>query len=177
MATNAAAKNTLSSTEYTPIAMPTCASNDLPTAVMLATDSALWPIARVSSTSTKRAVTPPVRRAHAPDDEREHERQRRRRPAQADAIEHAADRQADRRADERRPQVDVGVGDAIEMQVASSGSVMSPRPCVRPGSVASMTTAATTTLTQPKRIVPVSVVQRRLAVGGVEDGVEDIGYC
>ena len=61
--------------------------------------------------------TPPVRLAHAPDDEREHERQRRRRPAQADAIEDAADRQADRRADERRPQVDVGVGDAIEVQV------------------------------------------------------------
>ncbi len=58
---------------------------------------------------------------------------------------------------------------------ASSGSVMSPRPCVRPGRVASITTAATTTLTQPKRIVPVSVVQRRLAVGSVEDGVGDIG--
>jgi hypothetical protein len=41
--------------------MPTRAPNDLPTAVMLATDSALWPIARVSSTSTKRAATPPVR--------------------------------------------------------------------------------------------------------------------
>ncbi len=40
--------------------MPTPAPNDLPTAVMLATDSALWPIARVSSTSTKSAATPPV---------------------------------------------------------------------------------------------------------------------
>ncbi len=47
---------------------------------------------------------------------------------------------------------------------------MSPRPCVRPGRVASITTAATTTLTQPKRIAPVSVVQRRPGVGIVEDG-------
>jgi hypothetical protein len=51
---------------------------------------------------------------------------------------------------------------------------MSPRPCVRPGRVASITTAATTTLTQPKRIAPVSVVQRRLVVGRVEDGAADI---
>ena len=60
MATKAAAKKTLSSTEYTPMAMPTREPKDFPTAVMLATDSALWPMARVSRTRTKSAVTPPV---------------------------------------------------------------------------------------------------------------------
>ena len=47
---------------------------------------------------------------------------------------------------------------------------MSPRPCVRPGKVASMTTAATTTFTQPRRIAPASAVQPRPVVGIVEDG-------
>ncbi len=42
--------------------MPTRRSNDFPTAVMLATDKALCPNARVASTNRNRTTTPPVMR-------------------------------------------------------------------------------------------------------------------
>jgi hypothetical protein len=42
--------------------MPTERSNDLPTAVMLATDSALCPSARVARTSANSRNAPPARR-------------------------------------------------------------------------------------------------------------------
>ena len=50
----------------------------------------------------------------APSSSGQHERG----AAQADAIEQPADRQTDRRAEQRRPQIDVRVGDAIELQIA-----------------------------------------------------------
>jgi hypothetical protein len=53
-------EHTLRSTEYTPMAMPTFDPNDFPTAVMLATESALWPMARVNRTRTNSVAMPPV---------------------------------------------------------------------------------------------------------------------
>ena len=47
---------------------------------------------------------------------------------------------------------------------------MRPKPCVRPGRVASMTTAPMTTLTHPRRIAPVSADQPRLEVEIVDEG-------
>ena len=148
-ATNAPQRTRSAARSRRPSAAPTSRSNDLPTAVMLATDSALWPIARVASTSTNSIAGTATEPAHGPHDGAEQQRERERRDAQAHAIEHPADRQADRGADQRRPQVDRRVGDAIELQIASIGSVIRPSPCVRPGNVASITMAATTTLIQP----------------------------
>ena len=100
------------------MATPTRRSNDLPTAVMLATDSALCPSARVASTSRKSTSDAAGDMAHRHTTTASSERQDDGGAAKTDAIEHAADWQADRGTEERRPQVDVGVRDAVELQIA-----------------------------------------------------------
>ena len=93
-------------------------SNDLPTAVMLATDSALCPSARVASTSRNRIQAPPARRLIV------HTTAARssvsasvvpRRPTRSNR--RPIGRQIDR-AEQRGPEIDVRVGDAIEPEVA-----------------------------------------------------------
>ena len=156
------------------MAMPTREPNDFPTAVMLATDSALWPIARVSSTSTKQRRDAARQRAHAPDDERQDDRQHGRRPPQPDAIEHAADRQADRRTEERRPQVDVGVGDAIELEVSEHG-LGDEAQALRPAGQRREHDDRRDDDVHPAEAVGAgSAVQRRPGVGIVEVGVGDM---
>ncbi len=131
------------------MATPTRRSNDLPTAVMLATDSALCPSARVASTSRNSATAPPARRLMRPHHPAEQHGQRERRSAQTHAIEQPADRQTDDRAEQRGPQVDIRVDDAIELEVAQHRFGDEPEALRAPGSVASMITAATTTLLHP----------------------------
>ena len=99
------------------MAKPTRRSKDLPTAVMLATESALCPRARVASTKSKEGQHPTGKTTHRPHDSTERERQRERRTAQANPVEHSADRQTDSGAEERRPEIDVGVRHPIDLQI------------------------------------------------------------